>query len=93
MEEKKFHVAYYVLMFYSFNHHHHLCPLIYSPDPELVNDMNGYTSERPIKMRMTGHIQPLPSSSEMVQIDSVYSVALFNANPDLESLRWAFEVM
>ncbi|XP_045120105.1 uncharacterized protein LOC123509688 [Portunus trituberculatus] len=64
----------------------------YWTDPELVNDMNGYTSERPIKMRMTGHAQPPPGTSEMVQIDSVYSVALFDANPDLKNLRWAFEI-
>ncbi|KAK8394946.1 hypothetical protein O3P69_006020 [Scylla paramamosain] len=64
----------------------------YWTDPELVNDMNGFTSERPIKMRMTGHAQPLPGTSEMVQIDSVYSVALFDANPDLKNIRWAFEI-
>ncbi|MPC29075.1 hypothetical protein E2C01_022292 [Portunus trituberculatus] len=40
---------------------------------------------------MTGHAQPPPGTSEMVQIDSVYSVALFDANPDLKNLRWAFE--
>ena len=56
-------------------------------------DMYGYPNERPIKMRMTGRVQSPQGSSEVFDIDSTYSMALFDDNPDLQNMRWAFEVM
>ncbi|KAG0715787.1 hypothetical protein GWK47_011164 [Chionoecetes opilio] len=61
-------------------------------DPSKVADLDGYSSERPVTIQMTGRLQPPPGSTEALEVDSKYSVSLFNANPDIEGIRWAFEI-
>nr|XP_053636418.1 uncharacterized protein LOC128691613 isoform X2 [Cherax quadricarinatus] len=61
-------------------------------DPSLVLDLYGYTSERPISMKLTGQVFLNDGDPYPIPLSTTYNFALFDDSPNWENLRWAFEI-
>lgn len=57
-----------------------------------MQDMYGYTSERPVMVHVVGELHLSHGEPSPVHVDMVYNFGLFDDNPDWDSLKWAFEV-
>ncbi|XP_045595986.2 uncharacterized protein [Procambarus clarkii] len=60
-------------------------------DPNQVLDMFGFTSERPVTMKLSGEMY-LDGDPRPFPILASYNFALFDDNPAWEDLRWVFEI-